>query len=156
MSLDGEGSTAMEQLPWVEFYTWCVNYCFHSARDSYDIGCCFIHAYCGQIKSHFNTHIQISEEQCIFIDHFLFPHYKDYYYYFCFFLSPFAQCMLVVWAVYDLGKYLLASDVWSSILYFKETNISCYHYSQIHTSFCLLSFLKWTLTPAGVLRKKPW
>lgn len=39
-------------------------------------GVIFICSNCGLRLSHFNTHIQFSEEQQMFIDHFLIPHYE--------------------------------------------------------------------------------
>lgn len=95
-------------------------------------GVIFIHTNRGLRLSHFNTHIQISEEQCMFIDHFLVPHYEGYF--------KNAQCMLVVWAILDLGKYLTFHHPLhiSNKLTFSLTAALLY----IHTHPWLLSFPK--------------
>ena len=114
-------------------------------------GVIFICTNCGLRLSHFNSHIQISEEQYMFIDHFLILHYEGYF--------KNAQGMLVVWAILDLGRYLTFNGYVISITCCKETHISCYPCSTLapYRRICmdwLLSFPKWMLSPAGFLRMK--
>ena len=130
--------TAREALPWVEFYSTIEDTIIFiqpvtvMMLDVIIKGVIFIHTNRGLRLSHFNTHIQISEEQCMFIDHFLVPHYEGYF--------KNAQCMLVVWTVLDLGKYLTFHHPLhiSNKLTFSVTVALLY----IHTNPWLLSFPK--------------